>query len=166
MLIGDKSAFAIECEIRDRSDSFTYCNFRFWIAGAPIGDWDEQTVLGVLVHSATVIMRYQSNRHLAQANSMNTGALWHHIDRFANSDDPEDQRIGLEERYRQRFLLHELADDSVGRKFEVIIVDCADGTQRLLWKSRNSNVVKEIRLPELSIDKIVGDFLLWAGSFS
>lgn len=162
MQAGDKSTFAIECKIRDAIDSFVYCNFRFWIAGEPIGDWDEAAVLGVLMHSADVYMRYQGNRCLDIANNMNTEQLWNHIDRVVKSDAPDDLYLSLEGRYRQRYLLHEIADDSVATVCKVIVVERSDGAQRLLWKSNGSTNIQEILLPKLTVDKTAGDFLYWA----
>lgn len=162
MLSGDKSTFAIECEIRDAVDSFVYCNFRFWIAGKPIGDWDEELVLGVLMNSAVVYMRYQGNRCLDIANNMNTEQLWNHIDRVVNSDDPDELHMSLECRYRQRYLLHEISDGSVATVCKVILVYRNDGMQRLLWKSKGANNIQEMTLPKLTVDKAVADFLHWA----
>lgn len=166
MLINDKSTFSIECEVRHRSDDFIFCNFRFWIAGNTIGDWSQEAVLGVLVHSANVFMLYRGNRHLEQADHLSTELLWRHIDRFTNSDDPEDLQIGLAERYRPRFLIHDIADDSVATVCEVIVVERADGTQRLLWKFRDSNNIHEATLPKLTVDYTVFDFIRWAETAS
>ena len=79
ILVGDKSTFAIECELRATIDTFYYCNFRFWIAGEPIGDWEEQSVLGVLMHSSDVFMRFQGARQSEVGNSMSSELLWQHI---------------------------------------------------------------------------------------
>lgn len=166
MLSGDKSTFAIECEVRDEIDSFVYCNFRFWVAGKPIGDWNEEAVLGVLMHSANVFMLYQGDRCLNIPNNMNAEQLWQHIDKVANSDDPDDLRISLEGRYRQRYLLHEISDDSVATVCEVFVVDRGDGMQRLLWKNKGDNNIQEMTLPKLTIDNTVSDFLRWAKSQS
>lgn len=164
MLAGDKSTFAVECEIRDVSDSFIYCNFRFWIAGVPIGDWNEELVLGVLMHAADVFMLYQGERCLDIPNNISAELLWQHIEKVANSDNPEDLRISLEGRYRQRYLLHDIAVDSVATMCKVIVIDRDDGMQRLLWKNKGDNNIQEMTLPELTVDKAVGDFLRWANS--
>jgi hypothetical protein len=166
MLINDKSIFSIECEVRHKSDDFVFCNFRFWIAGNPIGDWSQEVVLGVLIHSAKVFMLYQGNRHLEQADRLSAELLWRHIDRFTHSDDPEDLKIGLEERYRPRFLIHDIADDSVATVCEVVVVDRADGIQRLLWKFRDSDNIQEATLPKLTVDNTVFNFIDWAETAS
>ena len=162
MLIGEKSIFAIECKVRRSFENFIYCNFRFWIVGEPIGDWDEEVVLGVLMHSAKIFMLYQGDRHLEQADNMSTELLWRHITRFTHSDDLEDMLIGLDGHYRPRFLLHDIADDSVAKVCDVAVVERADGVQLLLWKSRGSKDIHEAILPELTVDKTVGNFLRWA----
>ncbi|MES2758215.1 MAG: hypothetical protein V4693_12650 [Pseudomonadota bacterium] len=132
----------------------------------PIGDWNQEVVLGVLVYSAKVFMLYQGNRHLEQADRLSAELLWRHIDRFTHSDDPEDLKIGLEGRYRPRFLIHDIADDSVASAYEVVVVERADGCQRLLWKSRGGDVIQEIDLPKLTVDTTISSFLRWAENLS
>jgi hypothetical protein len=135
---------------------------RFWIAGESIGDWNEEATLGVLLHSASVIMRYKNCRHLHQADTMGTEELWRHVERFAYSDDADDLQIGVEERYRQRFLIHELADDSIASVCKVILVERADGIQRLLWQTGGSVEIHELILPKLTVDHAIRDFIYWA----
>src|SRR5262245_60508085 len=147
MLLGDQSTFAIECEIRDIVDGFIYCNFRFWIQGNPIGDWNKEAVLGVLIHSANIIMEYQGNRYIVQVDTVDPNALWGYIDRISHSDDPDEMEMALEEHYGPRFLLHQLADDSVATVCKVIIVEHSNGIQRLLWKKIDSSDIQEIILP-------------------
>lgn len=166
MLIGDKSMFAIECEVRDKFDSFVYCNFRIWIADGPIGNWDEEVVLGVVMYAAKVFAADRGNRHLNLADCMSAEELWRHIDRFANADDPSDLRMGLEERYRSRFFLHDIADDSLATVAEVMVVERTDGVQRLLWKTRDGSHVHEIAIPKLTVDQVISEFLDWAETIS
>ncbi|OGB25877.1 MAG: hypothetical protein A3I66_00045 [Burkholderiales bacterium RIFCSPLOWO2_02_FULL_57_36] len=162
MINGEKSTFAIECEIHHTFENFIYCNFRFWIAGEQIGDWSEESVLGVLIHSAKVFARYQGERYLEQAEGMSAMSLRNYIDRITTSDDPNDMQVSIEGHYRQRFLLHEIADDSVARDFEVMVVERADGAQRVLSKRRDGDDLQEKTLPKLTVDKAVAEFLLWA----
>lgn len=162
MLAGDKLTFAIESVVRERIADFVYCNFRFWIAGEPIGDWDDELVLGVLVHSADIFLLYQGDRCLDIANNMDADLLWQHIEKVANSDDPEDLRLSLEGHYRQRYLLHEIATDSVASVCKIFVVERSDGIQRLLWKRKVDSNTQEIRLPQLSVDQVVTQFLEWA----
>ena len=164
MLAGEKSTFAIECEIRDEVDTFIYCNLRFWIAGNPIGDWNKVAVLGVVIHSAKIFMLYSGSRYLEFKKSMTADSLWFHIDRFSKSDKPAELQISLEGRYRQRFLLHEIANDSVATEYEVIVVERLDDVQRLLWKSKSENDIHELNLPSVTVDTVIANFLHWAES--
>lgn len=162
MLFGDKSTFAVECEVRETIDTFVYCNFRFWIVGEAIGDWQEDVVLGTLIHSADVFLLYQGDRGLDMAEGMSAQLLWQHINKVATSDDANNLRLSLEGRYRQRYLLHEIAPDSVATVCEVVVVERKDGLQRLLWKIRGGKDLQEMTLPSLTVDRAVGDFCKWA----
>ena len=152
----------MECDICGKAEGFIFCHFRFWIMDSPIGDWAEESVLGVLAHSAGVISKYQGNRHLPQADNLSAIDLWEHVTKICDSDDPMDLHISLEGRYHQKFLLHELADDAVATVCEVIVIERSDGIQLLLWKNRGEQHVNEIDLPKLTVDNAISTFIDWA----
>jgi len=162
MLLGDKCIFAVECEIQNRFDSFVYCTFRFWIKGDPVGDWDEEVVLGVIVNAAHVFLRYENDRRLDNIDCSSSVLAWARINQISNSDDPEELRLSLERQYRQRYLLHEIADESVAPIAQVIVIDCSDGSQRILWKMREGIVIHEVVAPSLTVDRVLELFVQWA----
>lgn len=162
MLIGDKSLFCIECDVCDRFAGFVYCNFRFWLGGAPVGNWDEECVLGVLIQSADVFLKYQGNRHLAVADTVKSSMLWDHISEFTESGCADALSIGIEAHYRQRFLLHTIADDSVATMAHVVVVERADMVQRLLWCKHDDKIVNELLLEKGTVDGVIAKFLAWA----
>jgi hypothetical protein len=159
MIIGEKSCFAVEWDVVSTFDNFVYGHFRFWIEGEPIGDWNEEAVLGVLIHSATVFLKFKGKRHLAAAECMNSEQLWCYVDRYSHSDDPVEMKIALEGNYRARFLVHEIADDSVATVCKIILVDQMNGDQRLLWKYNGSASVREIRCSKLVVDGVIEEFI-------
>ena len=164
MLIGEQSVFAIEWEVVDKFDEFVYGHFRFWIAGEPLGNWDGEAVLGVLIHSAIVFLKFKGDRHVSGSDSLGADELWTHIDYFSHSDDAEALNVALAGNYRVRFLLHELADDSVGTVCKIFLVDRMDGAQRILWRRSDSNQICEVTCPKTVVDEVVASFIEKAGA--
>lgn len=159
MLIGNKNSFGIEYEIRDRFGSFIYCNFRFWLGGIPVGDWDEECVLGVLIHSAVGFIEYRGNRHFIGGDLLEPQILWNRIKEFTDTGNDEMLWIGIEGQYRMRFLLHLIADDSLETVADVVVVDRADRMQRLLWCRLDDNIVNELILEKETVDDVVAKFI-------
>lgn len=159
MLIGEKSNFAVEWDIVSTFEGFVYAHFRFWIAGEPIGDWNEEVVLGVLIHSAKAFLMFKGERHLPETDGMNSEELWSHIEHYCNSDDPFEMNTAIAGNYRLRFLVHEIADDSVAPLCSIIVVDQINGTQRLVWKRAGSTRIHEAKFSKLLVDEVIADFV-------
>lgn len=159
MLIGNKNSFGIEYEIRDRFGNFVYCNFRFWLGGIPVGNWDEECVLGVLIHSAAGFIAYRGNRHFIGGDLLEPQILWNRIKEFTDTGNDAMLWIGIEGQYRMRFLLHLIADDPLEKVAHVVVVDRADGMQRLLWCRFDDNIVSELILEKETVDDVVAKFI-------
>lgn len=159
MLIGDPSNFAIEFDVVDVYDNFAYCSFYFWVDGKKIGNSAEEAVLGVIIHSSKVFLRYEGKRKLAAADDMADSQLWNYLESHIYSDEPVEYAIALEGQYRIRFLLHDIADDSIGTVCKIMLVEQSDGFQRLLWKCNGSNLLRAIRLKPLVVDSVIKSFI-------
>lgn len=159
MLIGEKSSFAVEWVVVSTFEGFVYAHFRFWIAGEPIGDWNEEPVLGVLIHSSKAFLMFKGKRHLPETDGMSSEDLWSYIEHYSNSDDPREMQIAVEGNYRVRFLLHEIADDSVAPLCQIILVDQKNGDQRLLWKHVGSTQIQEEIYSKSVVDEVIENFV-------
>ena len=162
MLIGEKSTFGIEWAAGSSFGGFNYGHFRFWIENEPIGAWDEEVVLGVLLQSAAVFLRFKGKRYLRQADYMTSVELWNYVDRYCNSDNPEEMQVALAGSYRARFLMHEISDDSVSTVCKAVLVEEITGAQRLLWKNNESKNVHEKKYTKLTVDGVIEGFIAQA----
>lgn len=162
MLIGCPSDFAIECEERKAFEGYVLCGFRFWIAGESLGDWDEEVVLGTIVASAEIFTRYAGSRHFGDRRLMNASDLVNYVDKIARSDEPHDLEEAITARYQQRFLLTQMASDSIASEWTVVVEDRPDDTQRIGWKKHLEVITREVLLPARTVDTVVSNFLVWA----
>jgi hypothetical protein len=157
--VGDPTSFAIEWQLRVRADSFQFCGFRFWIAGHAVGDWGEDEVLGSLLHAAEVFHRYDGNRHFDGSRALHTSALIAVLEEITTSTDPGALQRSIEGRFRQRYLLHELAPVSVAPHFVVIAIDQEHGAQRVLCRDKDTNMSFDVVVPAHGVDTAVGRFI-------
>src|SRR6202008_3287975 len=123
MLIGDKKKLALECQITSTADSFIYCSFALWVDSLKLVVVEEESVLGVLINSSKVFLRYTGNRQYSGSTNLSGDELHKIIVSACHSDLPERLRESIEGRYRQRYLLHEIADDSIGVEYFITVVD-------------------------------------------
>lgn len=159
MLIGKISNFAIEWVITNTYDNFDYGHFRFWIDGEPIGVWEEEVVIGVLVCSALVFSKFKGMRYLPSSDCMSSVELWEHIMSYSNSNHPDEMKTALDRNYRARFLMHEIGDDPVSSICRILLIEDSVGMQHLLWKFNNSTDVRELVCGKLEVDKIIEEFI-------
>lgn len=160
MLFGDTSEFAIECEVTDQVDSFTYCHFRFWLAGQSVGDYEHESVLGTIASCAQGFLRYRGQRRLPLNVTGETE--FEKLTELTQSDDAETMQTALEIGARHRFALHEVADDAVGAIADLYVLDGQD-VQRMIAKSpRASGAVLVRNVSAGRVDAILDDFMQWA----
>lgn len=160
MLIGTQSRFAVEYEIVSRSGAFVYVRFRFWIGGYAVGDWDETCTLGVLVHSAIVFLQFAGDRSLVASCGTSSKEMWDYVKQVCSSDNPVLLQLSIEGRFRQRYFLHELSDDSVGQRFQVMLFNI-DGVERILWQPRaDESKLHEVNVAVGTVDNVVNNFVM------
>ena len=162
MFFGSKTKFGIECEIRHTAADFVFCGFRFWVGGEPVGDWNEDCVLGVLLHSAEIFNKYAGKRLIEEVvQDLDADEIMSEIEMRTNGVDPTQIQKAVHERYRQRYLLHEVADDSVGKEYCVAVIDANVG-QRIVYKKRGGDSAQEVRVADHEVDESITAFINWA----
>lgn len=162
MIFGKVERFGIECQLQERIGSFQICNFRFWLGGFQLGNWNEESVLGVIVHSMQIFLRCRGNRHEEIADRLQAEELFERLYESAYDEDSEKWGVAVERQYRQRLHLEELGADSTGRDYCILMVEKANREQRVIWKKRNSSELHELTLPPLTVDQVVDEFIEWA----
>lgn len=164
MLFGEMTEFAIECEVVDQVDSFTYCRFRFWLAGRPIGDYRHENVLGTIAFCAQSFLRYRGQRRLPPNVPGETE--FDRLTALLQSDDPQTMQMALKIGARNRFALHEVADDAVGLTADIYVID-GEGEQMILAKApRTGDEVVKKAVPAGRVDAILDGFVQWSGGVS
>jgi Immunity protein 42 len=158
MMVGVQSEFAIEYELLDRADTFVYGRFRFWIGGLAVGDWDEICTMGALLHSASVFLKFAGERRITAAGA-SSREMWDYITQVSISDNPTLLHLAIEGRFRQRYLLSEVSDDSVGLHYQILVIDI-DNHQKIMWQPlAESNHLREIDVASGTVDSVLSTFV-------
>lgn len=161
MLFGDTAEFAIECEVVEQVEAFVYCRFRLWLAGKPIGDFEHESVLGTIAFSVQSFLRYRGRRQLPP--NLPGATDLERLTALTQSDDPETMQVALDLGARNRFALHEVADDAVGMSADVYVID-GEGEQMIIAKSPRTVGEMVVRvLPAGRVDAVLDSFLEWTG---
>jgi len=164
MLFGKKLKFCIECEVTNSVEHFTFCQFRFWISGQPVGNWNEEVVLESIIYCVEIFLKFRGLRYLTLADDTSSEQLWNHITTYTYSNEPDIMLFGLKNNYRARFLLHEVSVNSIQNYYEVIMAETNGGKQRLLWKLRSESIINEFIFAKFTVDDALEKFIDWTNS--
>lgn len=101
MIIGDKGRFAAEFELdADDGGAWMYGKFRFWVEGAPLGDYDLGTSLRDVLFGLTRVVKDNGRRRHEALFELPADTAFTTLDRalYGGPDSPDEGRA-LEERW-------------------------------------------------------------------
>jgi hypothetical protein len=115
--------------------------------------------MGVLLHSACVFLKFAGDRSLAASIGTPSKEIWDYITQVCTSDNPALLQLAIEGRFRQKYFLHEVSDESVGQHFQVMVVDLG-GFDRILWQSRvDQSKLHEVDVALGTVDDAISNFV-------
>jgi hypothetical protein len=165
MLFGDAGAFAIEAEFTEVDGKWTYGRLRFWLAGVPIGDFDDTSDLAGSARWGHTFLAASSRRTRADLD----GAPSHEVfellyGRFVVPIHliarPRDKPLaGFWD--RDPFVLDEVGESSLRDDFGVVIIRQGDGSERLIAKRFDDERLLEARAPNGEVDRVIASYCAW-----
>lgn len=171
MLIGNPSRFALECVITNRTEGYQFCHLRFFICNKEIGDFSEQTTLGVCLYNAEIFVKYRTERLELEANGLSASELFDIY--YASLFDPEPQKYlaAMRKSYSSRFHLEEVGGESIREDFAILVVGVSMDRERVIVKKKadwigGSCDISETEFPSGTVDAVIQEFLIWGNSVS
>jgi hypothetical protein len=180
MIFGDKSELAIECDIiKIHSEQWVFAYFRFWANNNPIGDYeDSMDLLSGSRWLKTFLNcpdgRYESTLDdkgaeevfslifdsvmLTVPKGSSLKELLEEVTPLPDSSTPPYPSI------IRRFHLDQVGMSSFMDKWNVILVDTANKSQRLIWRNLDDMKIFEANLPAGKFEEISNMFLRWVDS--
>lgn len=162
MLVGAVRRFAVEYEFDERQAlaeraRFGFGHVRFWLDGAPVGDWTTHTSLGTVAHSLELSIDHRASRRASpRLCALSTAALFAELDWEVFGVGRDDLSVeDPRERGYLLFFVHPMIDTFDGNK--IAVVECSH-SQRVLWKLASSEP-RELPLAPGEFEEIAGTFV-------
>lgn len=177
MIFGDKKTFAIECENVSPPDMESYIHFRVWARGHFIGDYEETVLLKASLSWLLEFMKYSQSRREPSLDTKSKEEVFQLIfdsvvltvpQGLILSDVVKDSAICPDPtppsyaNVRERFHLDQIGMSSFSDKWNIILIENEDRSQRLMWRNLKDMQVHEALLPPSCFENAVSGFIQWA----
>lgn len=163
MVVGNKSRFAIACEIEYLIDNHVLGRFQFWVEEKPIGDWDDLAYLLGCANGLYEFVKLPKNRfELELENKSKEEVFFLLFDSFMPAATEEDVEPPFEGTER-RFHISYLGMSSFIDRFDVLLIE-TECEQRILWRDAKDQVMHEAILPANEIQAVAIEFCRWFAS--
>jgi hypothetical protein len=180
MIFGDKNEFAIECEIREiHSEKWVFAYFRLWANNTPIGDYDDSMDLLSGARWLKTFLNCPDGRSESSLDDKDAEEVFSLIfdsvmltvpkgsslkELLEDVTPPPDSPTPLYPNIINRFHLDQVGMSSFMDKWNVILVDTANKSQRLIWRNLDDMKILEANLPAGKFEEISKMFLRWVDS--
>ncbi len=175
-IFGNKSNFAIECQVSRILDNKLYLNFQLWIDEESIGDYEDEIPLSGCIGYLIDFLKFSDDRYEPDLEDKSKdevfdkifnsviytfpkGATLEQMINFGfhldNSNLPQYENIEL------RFHLDPLGMSSFADKFNIILVETKDKRQRIIWRNLSDLKLHETILKPKTFETIAIQFLEW-----
>ncbi|MEZ4315091.1 MAG: Imm42 family immunity protein [Polyangiaceae bacterium] len=158
MLFGRKTEFAIEAELEVVDGTWYHGRLRFWIAGEPVGDFEDTSDLAGSARWARQFLAASGQRTRADLDKEGAGEVYRSLyGRFFVRGGSEPH----EAFNRDPFVLDDVGESSLRDRFSVLAVRRADGSDRMLVRDHAKDTTTETTLPPGSCDGVIGSYCSW-----
>jgi hypothetical protein len=162
MLFGDKDTFAIEAEMLEIYDKWTYGRLRFWIGGRPVGDFEDTSDLAGSARWGRTFLAASPRRtrpDLDQTSCEGVYATLH--GRFVQPSSAAADKGWPGPWEREPFLLDEVGESALRDKFSIIAVRRGDGSERIVVSSFDDECVWEVAVAPGACDRTIESYCRW-----
>ena len=176
MIFGDSSIFAIECEITERIEDWTYAHFRLWADGDSIGDYDDEMDLQGGVYHLEKFLKYSDSRSEPGTDDKTKEEVFQIVfdsvmltfPKEASSFDVPipDESLVQYPNMIPRFHLDQSGMSSFSDKWNVILIERRDEAARLIWRELTDDLkdmeIREAILSPGYFEDVTIKFIEWA----
>jgi hypothetical protein len=174
-LFGNKTIFAIECELSRAFTNPIYIHFRFWAGGENIGNYEDEIFLSTCISYLKEFMEFAGQRFEPELEGQSKEDIFRLIFDSVVFTVPPGMNISeficggasFEEnpmpRYKnieKRFHLDAVGVSSFD-KFNIILVETLSGEERLIWRTLSDMELHEIVIPLKGFETVAKQFTSW-----
>jgi len=155
MIFGDKNSFAIESAIYFQHEAFIRGQFGMWAHGEAIGNFEDSVALQGCANWLQDFLVYSGQRLYEDCENVSDDVIMSTILEHIDNYEIEDSHI-----WRDKYILTDAGMSSFNN-LEVILIECSDGSERLIWAELGRNEAKSISLRAGEFEIAANEFLQW-----
>lgn len=172
LVFGDPETLAFEVERSVEIDGWAFIHFRIWVGRIPFGNFDDDAPLKVVVERLTSFLLFMGQRCEAELDQLPADEVYRRLfDSIAITYEPGMSLADIpdegdaEPPYRQilaRFHLHEVGDSALFGEANLLLMETADGHERVISRDLKTLQTRDTWLPGGSLERAAKPFLIWA----
>jgi hypothetical protein len=167
MLAGHPSSFAIEAELLELHGKWTFGKLRFWVAGVPIGDFDDTSDLATSARWGRTFLAASPRRARVDLDGLAAADVYEllygqfvvDITRPRDVARPKARPPRVWD--RDPYLLDDVGESALRDKYAIVVVRRGDGQDRLIVNAFREESLTEVLLPEAACDTTVATYCTW-----
>lgn len=140
MLFGQKDRFGIEIGEVELLQGALYCQFRFWICGTPIGDWEDRIPLQASIEHMRVFCSHSANRGGVYFGGRPADHVFEEVYHAFYTADYTKCPVEVPN-LRDRFHLDEIGMSAVLDKYGLVLVASSPAETRLIVENLVMNAI-------------------------
>ncbi|WP_321532122.1 Imm42 family immunity protein [uncultured Desulfuromonas sp.] len=161
MLFGDKSLFAIECEVTEQLDEWDFGHIIFWFCNNAVGNWEDSTDLRGCLNWLNKFSSQVCNRFEDALEGLNKESVFKLLyDSVIFTGTSEIKEKPKFEDIFSRFHISHLGMSSF-EQFDILLIEQQNGQQRCLWRHADSNEINECYLPKKEMQRVAMHCCIW-----
>lgn len=161
MLFGTQSRFGIEVGEIAKYPGWILCQFRFWVNGLSVGDWEDRIPLLASVRYMRDFCQFSAHRIHPEFESMTSAEVFAEVyDAFYEFDytlnKPEIPDL------RDRFHMDDIGMTAVIDRYGIVLVAVSDKKARLLVRDRaDGGIYNECTLEFGEVERVGMAYVAW-----
>lgn len=166
MIFGDPATFAVEAGAFEDPSLWggLYLQFRFWIDGQPIGDWEDRIQLTASIGYAGSLCETECCRREWLFHDTSPEDIFQAVyDGFFEYDYTNDPI--LNPNLRDRFHVDDIGMGAVEDKYGLVLVGSSTDAERLIVKDLRKGIfLADVSLPFGFVESVLNVYIEWGRS--
>lgn len=161
MMFGNVASFAVESELDSAEGKWLFGRFRLWIAGKPVGDFEETCDLAASARWGRQFLRATFRRTRPDLDERRAEDVYVQLyERFLGGGAAQAHELWD----RDPFLLDEIGESALRDLVTVLVVRRSDGGDRVLVRDHEEEILQEYFITAGTVDRVLDAYCSWIES--
>lgn len=158
MLWGDSERFAVEAEFTHATGKWRFGRFRMWVAGTPVGDFEEASDLASGARWGRTFLANSAKRTRPDLEFLEAKGIFYELFEKYIASTPNVPWN------RDAHLLDDVGEASLRDKISIVVFRQQDGQDRIIVRDWKNGTTQPRTVEAGLVDDAIRNFSVWAES--